>query len=157
MTEKNIAPEAEILDSDECWKLLERTSVGRLGVVVDGQPDVFPVSFKVDGQGGLVFRTGSGTKLQAIEANSLVALEADSVSAEFGLAWSVVVKGKAVEEDATGQVLNETRRGLFPWQGVGQDHLIRIVPQSVTGRRFTLSATGTWQTPLNEATRAGLE
>ncbi len=156
MTDKNIAPEAEILGSDECWKLLGHTSVGRLGVVVDGQPDVFPVSFKVDGE-GLVFRTGSGTKLQAIEANSMVALEADSVSAEFGLAWSVVVKGNAVQEDAAGPALNETRRGLFPWQGVGQDHLIRIVPQSVTGRRFTLSATGTWQTPLNEATRAGLE
>lgn len=156
MTDKNMVPEAEILDSEECWKLLEHTSVGRLGVVVDGQPDVFPVGFKVDGQ-GLVFRTGSGTKLQAIEANPLVALEADSVSAEFGLAWSVVVKGRAVQDDAAGPALNETRRGLFPWQGVGKDHLIRIVPQSVTGRRFTLSASGTWRTPLDEATRAGFE
>lgn len=92
-----------------------------------------------------------------MEANSLVALEADSVSAEFGLAWSVVVKGKAVQDDAEGPALNETRRGLFPWQGVGKDHLIRIVPQSVTGRRFALSAAGTWRTPLDETTRAGLE
>ena len=156
MIDKKMVPEAEILDSGECWKLLGHTSVGRLAVVVDGQPDVFPVSFKLDGE-GLLFRTGSGTKLQAIEANSLVALEADSVSAEFGLAWSVVVKGKAVQEDAAGSALNETRRGLFPWQGVGQDHLIRIVPQSVTGRRFTMSASETWRTPLDEATRAGFE
>jgi uncharacterized protein len=156
MTDKNMVPEAEVLDTEECWKLLAHTSVGRLGVVVDGQPDVFPVSFKLDGE-GLIFRTGSGTKLQAIEANSLVALEADSVSAEFGLAWSVVVKGRAVQDDAAGPALNEARRGLFPWQGVGQDHLIRIVPQSVTGRRFTMSAAGTWRTPLDEATRAGLE
>lgn len=156
MTDKNMVPEAEILDSDECWKLLGHTSVGRLGVVLDGQPDVFPVSFKLDGD-GLIFRTGSGTKLQAIEANSMVALEADSVSAEFGLAWSVVVKGRAVQDAAAGPHLNEARRGLFPWQGVGQDHLIRIVPESVTGRRFTLSAAGTWRTPLDEATRAGLE
>ncbi|VXC23066.1 Flavin-nucleotide-binding protein [Arthrobacter sp. 9AX] len=156
MTDKNMVPEAEVLDSSECWKLLEHTSVGRLAVVVDGQPDVFPVSFKLDGE-DLLFRTGEGKKLQAMEANSLVALEADSVSAEFGLAWSVVVKGKAVQDDAAGPALNETRRGLFPWQGVGQDHLIRIVPQSVTGRRFTLSTAGTWRTPLDEATRAGLE
>ena len=54
MTDKKIAPEAEILDSDECWRLLEQTSIGRLGVVVDGQPDVFTVSFKRDGE-GLVF------------------------------------------------------------------------------------------------------
>jgi uncharacterized protein len=156
MADKKMVPDVEILDSDECWKLLGHTSVGRLAVVVDGQPDVFPVSFKLDGQ-GLLFRTGSGTKLQAMEANSLVALEADSVSAEFGLAWSVVVKGKAVQDTAAGPALNEVRRGLFPWQGVGQEHLIRIVPQSVTGRRFTMSAGGTWRTPLDEATRAGLE
>jgi hypothetical protein len=156
MTDKNMVPEAEILDSDECWKLLGHTSVGRLAVLVDGQPDVFPVSFKLDGE-DLLFRTGEGKKLQAMEANSLVALEADSVSAEFGLAWSVVVKGKAVQDDAAEPALNETRRGLFPWQGVGKDHLIRIVPQSVTGRRFTLSAAGTWRTPLDTATRAGLE
>lgn len=156
MTDKNMVPEAEVLDTDECWRLLENTNVGRLAVVVDGQPDVFPVSFKPDG-GGLLFRTGSGTKLDAMEANSLVALEADSVSGEFGLAWSVVVKGKAVQDDASGTSLNDTRRGLFPWQGVGQEHLIRIVPQSVTGRKFTLSATGTWRTTLDDATRAGLE
>lgn len=156
MTDKNMVPEAEILDSEECWRLLGHTSVGRLAVVVDGQPDVYPVSFKLDGE-DLLFRTGEGKKLQAMETNALVALEADSVSAEFGLAWSVVVKGRAVQDDAAGPALNETRRGLFPWQGVGKDHLIRIVPQSVTGRKFTMPATGAWRTRLDEATRAGLE
>jgi hypothetical protein len=156
MTDMNMVPEAEVLDDEECWNLLGHTSVGRLAVVVDGEPDVFPVSFKPDGR-ELLFRTGGGTKLQAIEANSTVCLEADSVSAEFGLAWSVVVKGRAVEVDAAGSALNETRRGLFPWQGVGQDHLVRIIPQSVSGRKFTLSASGMWRTPLDEATRAGLE
>jgi hypothetical protein len=156
MTNKNMVPDAEVLDTDECWQLLGNTSVGRLAVVVDGVPDVFPVSFAPDG-GGLLFRTASGTKLQAIEANPRVALEADSVSAEFGLAWSVVVKGKAVLENGEGQALNQARRGLFPWQGVGQDHLVRIVPDTVTGRKFTVTASGTWRTPLDEATRAGFE
>lgn len=57
MTDKNMVPEAEIVDSDESWKLLGHTSVGRLVVVVGGQPDVFPVSFKLDGE-DLLFRTG---------------------------------------------------------------------------------------------------
>jgi hypothetical protein len=74
------------------------------------------------------FSHGSGTKLQAIGANSLVALESDSVSAEFGLAWSVMVKGKADQEDAAGLALNEVRRGLFPWQGVGQGCLTGSFP-----------------------------
>jgi uncharacterized protein len=156
MTEKNVVPEAEILDPDDCWSLLGHTTVGRLAVIVDGHPDVFPVNFTVDNQ-TLVFRTGSGTKQQAIEADAVVAVEADAVSAEFGLAWSVVVKGRAEETTPTGPAMDEIHRSLFPWQGVGQDHLFRVVPQSVTGRRFSVTAPTLWRTSLDDATRAGLE
>jgi uncharacterized protein len=156
MTDKNIVPEAEILDPDDCWRLLGETTVGRLAVIVDGHPDVFPVNFTVDNQ-TLVFRTGSGTKQQAIEADAVVAVEADAVSAEFGLAWSVVVKGRAEETTPTGPAKDEIRRALFPWQGVGQDHLFRVVPQSVTGRRFSVTAPMMWRTSLDDVTRAGLE
>lgn len=38
-----------------------------------------------------------------------------------------------------------------------EDHFLRIVPESVTGRRFKLAAPLTWGGPLDEATRAGLE
>lgn len=116
MTDKNIVPEPEILDPDDCWRLLGETTVGRLAVIVDGHPDVFPVNFTIDNR-TLVFRTGSGTKQQAIEADAVVALEADAVSAEFGLAWSVVVKGRAEETTPTGPAIDEIRRGLFPWPG----------------------------------------
>jgi hypothetical protein len=110
----------------------------------------------VDGQ-TLVFRTGGGTKQQAIQADATVALEADAVSPQFGLAWSVVVKGKAAETVPTGPALDDIRRALFPWQGVTQEHFIRITPESVTGRRFTMGAPMLWQTPLDDATRAGFE
>jgi nitroimidazol reductase NimA-like FMN-containing flavoprotein (pyridoxamine 5'-phosphate oxidase superfamily) len=156
MTDKNIVPEAEILDPDDCWRLLGHTTVGRLAVIVDGHPDVFPVNFTVDNQ-TLVFRTGSGTKQQAIEADAVVAVEADAVSAEFGLAWSVVVKGRAAETTPTAPAMDEVRRALFPWQGIGQDHLFRVVPHSVTGRRFSVTAPMMWRTSLDDATRAGLE
>lgn len=155
MKDRNIVPEAEVLDAEECWRLLGETGVGRLAVIVDGHPDVFPVNFAVHNQ-TLVFRTGSGTKQRAIEADAVVALEADSVSAEFGIAWSVVVKGNAEEAGAGGPALDEVRRALFPWQGVGKEHLIRVVPHSVTGRRFDMTAM-TWQTSLDDTTRAGLE
>lgn len=156
MTDKNIVPEAEVLEADDCWRLLGETNVGRLSVIVDGHPDIFPVNYAVDNR-TIVFRTGMGTKQQAIEDNSVVALEADSVSAEFGMAWSVVVKGAAGEAGPGGPTLDEVKRSLFPWQGVGQDLLYRVVPQSVTGRRFDLSAPMSLQTPLDDATRAGLE
>jgi nitroimidazol reductase NimA-like FMN-containing flavoprotein (pyridoxamine 5'-phosphate oxidase superfamily) len=156
MTDMNMVPEAEVLDVEECWRLLGQTGVGRLAVIVDGHPDVFPINFAVNNQ-TLVFRTGSGTKQRAIEADDSVAFEADSVSAEFGAAWSVVVKGKAEKAVGAGPALDEIRRALFPWQGVGKEHLISVTPQSVTGRRFNMTAPMTWRTSLSDSTRAGLE
>lgn len=156
MSNKNMVPEAEILGPDECWKLLAEAKVGRLGVIAGGHPDVFPVNFMVDGH-TLVFRTGAGTKQQAIGSDGVVALEADALSGEFGLAWSVVVKGRAEDTRSTGEELNQIRRGLFPWQGVGQEHLIRVTPDSITGRRFNLTAPMAWHTPLDDVTRAGFE
>lgn len=156
MRDDKIAPKAESLTTKQCWKLLSDTSVGRLAVTVDGKPDVFPVNYKIDGE-SLLFRTGAGTKINAINENASVAFEADAVSAEFGLAWSVVVKGNAEIVPADNNELNTTTHGLFPWQGVGKSHLIRIVPENITGRRFTLDASMTWNLPLNDAVRAGLE
>lgn len=156
MREHTVAPKANILTDEQCWKLLGETSIGRLAVNVNGRPDVFPVNYKIDGE-SLIFRTGDGTKLDAIVEDANVALESDAVSAEFGIAWSVVVKGRAEQASPESPALNSTVRGLFPWQGVGKNHLIRIVPDTVTGRRFTLDASMTWDVPLATAIRAGLE
>lgn len=156
MREHAVAPKADILTAEQCWKLLAETSIGRLAVTVNGRPDVFPVNYKIDGE-SLIFRTGDGTKLDAIAEDANVALESDAVSAEFGIAWSVVVKGRAEHASLESPALNSTVRGLFPWQGVGKNHLIRIVPETVTGRRFTLDASMTWNVPLDAAIRAGLE
>jgi hypothetical protein len=155
MATKGPIPEAEILNPQECWRLLREASVGRLALIVDGRPDVFPVNYKVDNE-SLVFRTGTGTKQEALDAGTPVAMEADRVSAEFGVAWSVVVKGQAVRATPAGEDLEALGRALFPWQGIGKDYLVRIVPDSVTGRRFTLTP-ATWTTALDDATRAGLE
>ena len=156
MSDMNIVPEPEVLDPDDCWRLLAEASIGRLSVISNGHPDIFPINFAV-ANGTLVFRTGMGTKQHAIENDAVVAIEADSVSAEFGLAWSVVLKGPASEAGPESPALNGVTRALFPWQGVGRDLLYVVKPDSITGRRFDLSAAHSLQTPLNDATRAGLE
>lgn len=155
MTNEERVPPAEILDPQDCWRLLGEASVGRLAVTVNGHPDVFPVNYKVDGE-SLVFRTGSGTKQEALDADPVIAFEVDRVSAEFGLAWSIVVKGQAEKTAFSNQSLDALGRALFPWQGTGKDYLIRIVPESMTGRRFTLTPAMTWG-KLDDATRAGFE
>jgi nitroimidazol reductase NimA-like FMN-containing flavoprotein (pyridoxamine 5'-phosphate oxidase superfamily) len=156
MTTSKVMPRVEILDLQQCWKRLGETSIGRLALIVEGRPDVFPVNYKVD-QETLIFRTGNGTKFKALEADDHIALEADAVNAEFGTAWSVVVKGRAILSDSTTTTLDATGRALFPWQGVEKDHFVRIVPQTVSGRRYTLTTLMFWRSPLDDAIRAGLE
>ena len=52
----------EVLGRTECISLLGRSSLGRLAVVCEGLPLVFPVNFTLDGE-AIVFRTDAGTKL----------------------------------------------------------------------------------------------
>ena len=65
----------EDIPLDRCWELLTQQRVARLAVVHQGEPDIFPVSYIVD-HGGIVFRTGAGTKLAAASGHP-VALEVD--------------------------------------------------------------------------------
>jgi len=130
--------------------------VGRLAVWAANHPDIFPINYKVD-HGTLVFRTGEGTKLHAALGDAPVALEADGVDQDTGIAWSVVVKGGAVGVTLTQEVLDTVGLLLFPWQAGRKDAFVRIVPTSITGRRFKVTSPLTWWSPLDDATRAGLE
>jgi nitroimidazol reductase NimA-like FMN-containing flavoprotein (pyridoxamine 5'-phosphate oxidase superfamily) len=114
-TSSDSTSQVQNLGNHECWALLRTVSVGRLAVLVDGQPDIFPINYTVDG-GTLVFRTGQGTKLAAASGGAPVALEADGVDATTGLAWSVVVKGPAKAITGTENILDSAALFLFPWQ-----------------------------------------
>lgn len=155
MTTDASIPETAVLPTEECWRLLRGDSVGRLAVWVNDHPEIFPINYKVD-HGSLVFRTGAGTKL-ASALGQPVALEADGADTDGGVAWSVVVKGPATALTRTPELLDSVGQLLFPWETGQKDHFLRIVPESVTGRRFKIAAPLTWGGPLDEATRAGLE
>ena len=70
--------------------------VGRLAVSITNLPDIFPINYVVD-RGTVVFRTAEGTKLAAAVLGRGVAFEVDGVDDAAGEAWSVVIKGHAVE------------------------------------------------------------
>lgn len=131
----------EVLDAAACWDLLRGVSVGHLAVLVDGYPEVFPVNYKVDHE-SVIFRTGEGTKLRAAGGPLAVALEADGH--DDAKAWSVLVKGKAVVLEPSEELLRGAGLTLFPWQAGEKDHFVRIVPTSVSGRRFTIASPLTW-------------
>ncbi|NUT70058.1 pyridoxamine 5'-phosphate oxidase family protein [Pseudarthrobacter sp. C4D7] len=131
----------EVLDAETCWDLMRGVSVGHLAVLVDGYPEVFPVNYKVD-QRSVLFRTGEGTKLRAAGGPFAVALEADGH--DDTQAWSVLVKGKALVLDPSDELLAGAGLTLFPWQAGEKDHFVRIVPTSISGRRFTITSPLTW-------------
>jgi nitroimidazol reductase NimA-like FMN-containing flavoprotein (pyridoxamine 5'-phosphate oxidase superfamily) len=108
--------------------------IARLAVVHQGEPDIFPVSYVVD-HGGIVFRTGAGTKLAAASGHP-VALEVDGEDDVLGTHWSVVVKGRASRVEGVKAVLQESFARLEPAQSGPKPWFIRIDPASVTGRRL---------------------
>ncbi len=155
MTEDASIPSTAVLQANDCWHLLKGESIGRLAVWVNDHPEIFPLNYRVDHE-SLVFRTGAGTKL-ASALGKQVALEADGADTEAGVAWSVIVKGHATALTRTPELLGSVGQLLFPWETGKKDHFIRIVPDSISGRRFRVAAPLTWGGPLDEATRAGLE
>jgi uncharacterized protein len=134
-TSSTIPGGVEVLLPPECWDLLRAAQVGRLAVAIMNQPDIFPVNHIVD-HGTLVFRTAEGTKLAAAVLGTAVAYEVDGYDAAKGEAWSVVVKGRAVEIQRIHELLAATDLPLFPWQVGPKARFVRIEPDSVTGRRF---------------------
>ena len=127
----------EILDEPTCWELLEETTVGRLAVDVAGQPDIFPINYVVD-HGSVVFRTAEWTKLAAAVLGRGVAFEVDGYDEPSGEAWSVVVKGHAVEIDQMQEIFDATELPLFSWQAAPKHRFVRIEPVAITGRRFSV-------------------
>ena len=119
---------------NECWALLREAVIGRLAVVVDGVPDVFPVNFAVDG-GSIVVKTGAGTKRDAALAGP-VAFEVDGYDPTSGEAWSVVAKGRPRQLGTMEELLDVADLPLEPWHEGRKPQVIRLVPETLSGRRF---------------------
>lgn len=125
---------AEVLSVSAAWALLREEVVGRVCVVVDGQPDIFPVNFLVD-HGSIVFRTAEGRKLTA-SIGRPVAFEVDSYNSSTGEAWSVVVKGTAGEVRRMHELIDTVELPLFAWHAAPKSHVVRIESADISGRRF---------------------
>lgn len=132
------APSTQELSASQCWAQLRSQKVGRLGVVVDGRPEIFPLNHAVD-HGSIVLRTVAGTKLAAA-SRQFVAFEVDGYDDATGEAWSVVVKGFAEPITQVHEVIDALELPLIPWQPGPKPHFLRIVPELLTGRRFQVVA-----------------
>lgn len=121
------------LDEHQCWELMRSQEVGRLAVAIANHPDIFPINYVVD-HATVVFRTAEGTKLAAAVLGESVAFEIDGETG--GEAWSVVIKGRAVEIERMYELFDAVELPLYPWHAAPKHRYVRILPEMVTGRRF---------------------
>lgn len=122
------------LSRDECVELLRNGLVGRFAVAMPGMaPLVVPVNYVLDGD-VVVFRSETGTKLAALRRVA-VSFEIDEIDRLRRTGWSVLVQGRAYEATRW-----ETDHLDLPsWAPGAKGHWVRIVPDTVTGRRITRS------------------
>jgi uncharacterized protein len=125
----------DVLNELECRRLLGTELVGRLGVTIDGKPEIFPVNFALAGE-DVVMRTDSGSK-SAAALRGPVVFEVDHFDSTDRSGWSVMVHGSAqVETGRTGRPGSQSRV-LTSWLEAHLPHLLRITATEVTGRRIT--------------------
>ena len=124
----------EVLDTDECLTLLSQCSLGRLAVLLDGRPLIFPVNFVLDGT-AVVFRNDPGTKVYAAR-NQPVAFECDGTDAVYHTGWSVLATGDAVEVHDPAEHDRLGQLSLGPWCPGPKAIWLRIQPETLTGRRI---------------------
>jgi uncharacterized protein len=124
------------LDESVCWHLLARTAVGRVGFVVDGEPNVLPVNYAVAGN-AIVFRTAANTTLHSIADNAAVAFEIDAVDTMAETGWSVVVRGHLSEITDAAARGRLSASMLHPWAPGRRDQWMQITASKVTGRAIS--------------------
>jgi uncharacterized protein len=141
------------LSREECEEVLQRNSVGRLGVIADERIEIVPLHYAFD-DGWIFGRTSMGQKLRSIRRNWWVAFEVDEVDATFD--WrSVVVHGgfylldssagphdAELVDRAVAAIRRVVPEAFGPADPVrGRELLFGIAVQEMTGRAASSSAT----------------
>lgn len=122
-----------VLNPAECLRLLASSEVGRVGTTAGALPVVLPVRYRLVGD-DIVFRTRSGTLLDAGAQGTVVAFEVDHFDVPANCGWSVVVTGVARRMNRLEVPGVEQLPG---WAAKGEDCVVVISTEMVSGRRMT--------------------
>jgi nitroimidazol reductase NimA-like FMN-containing flavoprotein (pyridoxamine 5'-phosphate oxidase superfamily) len=127
------------LTKSECFSLLSGQRLGRVAMVDDQGPIIFPVNFVLD-RHMVVFRTDEGTKLGTAARGGRVAFEVDRVDEAAHTGWSVVVRGEATEVTDPAELARLRKIRLSPWAPGPKSRYVRILPAKLTGRRISAAS-----------------
>jgi nitroimidazol reductase NimA-like FMN-containing flavoprotein (pyridoxamine 5'-phosphate oxidase superfamily) len=123
----------EVIDKDECLRLLAKDEIGRLAVVIGATPMILPVNYALDGE-AVVFRTMPGSRLDVGQGHA--AFEVDSFDKDKKSGWSVLVTGH-LEEVSWYQAKDMQRvqeLSVTPWARGDRNLWLRLHPSFITGR-----------------------
>jgi nitroimidazol reductase NimA-like FMN-containing flavoprotein (pyridoxamine 5'-phosphate oxidase superfamily) len=132
----------EDLAPTECMELVKQEVVGRLGIIVEGRPEIHPVNFAVAGEEVLI-RTDQGTKLSSALEGPVV-FEVDRIEPDARIGWSVMLHGTAQLTSARAGRSGSQNRVLQSWREAELPQLLRIVPTRITGRRILTQTPHRW-------------
>jgi nitroimidazol reductase NimA-like FMN-containing flavoprotein (pyridoxamine 5'-phosphate oxidase superfamily) len=123
----------EVIDSDECRRLLALDVIGRVAVVIGAAPMILPVNYALDGD-DIVVRTMPGSKLDVGQGHA--AFEVDSFDRETQTGWSVLVSGHL--EEVSWYNIKDMERvqslAVEPWAKGERNMWLRLRPGFITGR-----------------------
>jgi hypothetical protein len=131
--------EVTILTRQECLELLGQVSVGRIGASIDALPVILPVHFALFGE-SVLFRTITGTKLDAATIGTVVAFQADAYEPLGGTGWSVLLQGIASTVGDEESHARARSVPIRPWAGIDLNHrLVHIEATNLSGRQFHIA------------------
>jgi nitroimidazol reductase NimA-like FMN-containing flavoprotein (pyridoxamine 5'-phosphate oxidase superfamily) len=125
----------EILEREECLRLLAGGGTGRVALTVRALPAILPVRFVLDGE-RIVIRTGAASTLAAATRSAVVAFEADGRDDEPPAEWSVVATGLARHVTDDDEHAHLASLALPRWAGNDRSCLVSISTDHLGGRRI---------------------
>lgn len=124
----------DVLSPDECRDFLARETTGRVGLVANGQPLIFPVNYAFVAD-SIIYRTAPGSKLDAARRFDRVVFEIDDWSEETRTGWSVLAKGTARPVEDEWHIALCEYFDIEPWADqIPREHWVRIDITELTGR-----------------------
>jgi Pyridoxamine 5'-phosphate oxidase len=131
MTDTKLEP----LSQDECLLHLRQGSVGRIAFVLDDDPVILPVNYRlVEPESGplLAVRTRPGNVIEQAATN--VAFEIDSIDHVHHEGWSVLVRGELLHATPTSHDFM-VQYDPTPWLA-DRDAWLLIDPWAISGRKL---------------------
>ena len=129
----------QVLSTIACDRHLRTEAVGRIAVMVDDHPEIFPVNYAVDERGDIFFRMDSGTKLNAAATAPTISFEIDGFDEDRELGWSVLAVGPARWLGRPQDIAKVRELPLKPWAAGEKANVVRLSPTKITGRQIARS------------------